>query len=127
LGGFELDLEPNGVDVGGASFEFPCHLGGQYAAVQKPVERCLGGIIAPGDARAVACLAHQFAHRVQEVDVVPSQLADSLECGQSWRFEALIANQAAHHSPILLFDLCELRDYAEEARFGKLRPLRWSA
>ena len=105
MGGFELDLEPNGVDVGGASFEFPCHLGGKHAAVQKPVERCLGGIIAPSDARAVACLAHQFAHRVQEVDVVAGEIVDAPECGERRQFQSVVADQPSDHSPVLLFDV----------------------
>ena len=64
---------------------------------------------------------------MQEVHIVAGQLVDPLEGGQRWRFEALVADQATHHRPVLLLDLCRFRDYADEAGLGKLQPLRRSA
>jgi hypothetical protein len=127
LGSLDFELEPEWVDG--------CRSGGQLAfcfarqdtAVQQPTIRRLGRIIASGDARTAADLLGEFAYRMQEVHVVASQLVDALQGGQSGRFQALVANQASHDSPVLLLDLCRFRDYADEAGFGKLRPLRRSA
>ena len=42
-------------------------------------------------------------------------------------FEAIVADKLPHNRAIFLFDLCRFRDYADEAGFGKLRPLTRSA
>jgi hypothetical protein len=44
-----------------------------------------------------------------------------------WALVAVIADRLADDGPVFLLDLCRLWDYAEEAGFGKLWPLRWSA
>jgi hypothetical protein len=114
LGGFDFELEPERVDG--------CRSGGQLAfcfarqdtAVQQSSVWCLGRVIASGDARAAADLLGEFAHRVQEVHIVASQLVDSLQGGQSGRFKALVANQASHDRPVLLLDLCRFWDYADQ-------------
>jgi hypothetical protein len=87
----------------------------------------LGRIIAAPDPGTVPRLADQLTHRVQEVDVVAGEIVDVLECREGWQFQSVIADQPPDHRPILLLDLCELRDYADEAGFGKLWPRRWSA
>src|SRR5260370_21419923 len=69
-GGFELDLEPDWIDVGGASFELSRHLSGKHAAVEQAVERRLSCIIAAPDPGTPARLADQLTHWVEDVDVI---------------------------------------------------------
>jgi len=127
LSGFELQFEPEWIDRGPADGQLAFRFARQNTAGQQtPIGR-LSHVVAPCYPRTTAHLFGQFAHRMQEVHIVARQLVDSLEGSQSWRFEALIANQAAHHCPVLLLDLCRFRDHADEAGFGKLRPLRRSA
>ena len=89
-------------------------LDGEGSAVQQSVKGCLGDVVAPGDARTTACLTHELANGMQEVDVVAGQVVDPLERGQRWPLQSVVANQTAHNRPILLFNLCRFRDYADE-------------
>ena len=83
LGGFELDLESNGVDVRRTGFELSGHLEGQHAAVDKTVKGCCGSIIAAPDSGTVAGLAHAAsAHRVQEIDIVAGEVVHPLQRGK---------------------------------------------
>ena len=109
---FELQFEPEWIDRGPADGQLAfCFALQDTAGKQTTIWRL--SHVAPGYPRTTAHLFGEFAHRVEEVHIVSSQLVDSLEGSQSWRFEALIANQAAHHSPILLLDLCRFWDYAD--------------
>jgi hypothetical protein len=76
------------------------------------VKRREASIIAAPDPSAVARLADQLAHRVQEVDVVAGEIMDVLERREGWQFQPVIADQPTNNGPILLFDLCRFRDYA---------------
>ena len=119
LSGFELQFETEGIDRGPADGQLAFRFARQNTAGQQtPIGR-LSHVVAPCYPRATAHLFGQFAHRVQEVHIVAGQLVDPLEGGQCWRFEALVADQAPHHRPVLLLDLCRFRDYADEACFGK--------
>jgi hypothetical protein len=42
---------------------------------------------------------------MQEVDVLTREIVNPLERWQRWRFQSVIADQAAHHGPILLLDV----------------------
>ena len=66
LGGFELDLEPNRIDVRRTGFELSGHLEGQHTAVDKTMKWGAGSIIAAPNPGAVASLAQEFTHRVQK-------------------------------------------------------------
>ena len=76
-------------------------------------------IIAAADPSTVAGLTDELAHRVEEIDVVAGEIVDALECWQSRQFQSVIADQPSDDSPILLFDLCRLRDYADEYGIGR--------
>jgi hypothetical protein len=127
LSRFELQFEPEWIDRGPAHGQLAFRFARQDTAGQQTTIWRLSHVVAPRYPSTTAHLFGEFAHRVEEVHIVSSQLVDSLEGRKSWRFQTLIANQAAHHSPILLLDLCRFRDYADEAGFGKLWPRRWSA
>jgi hypothetical protein len=113
LSGFELQLEPEWIDRGPADGQLAFHFARQDTAGQQTTIRRLSHIVAPRYPRTVTHLLGEFAHRVKKVHIVSSQLVDSLEGRQSWRLQALVANQTAHHRPILLLDLCRFRDYAD--------------
>src|SRR5712692_1853475 len=104
LSGFELQFEPEWIDRGPANGQLAFRFARQDTAGQQTTIWRLGHVIAPCYPSTTAHLFGKFAHRVEEVHIVSSQLVDPLEGGQSRRFEALIANQATHHSPILLLD-----------------------
>ena len=127
LSGFELQFEPEWMDRCPADGQLAFRFARQNAAGQQATVGRLSRVIAPRYPSTTAHLFSKFAHRVQEVHIVAGQLVDPLEGGQRWRFEALVADQATHHCPVLLLDLCRFRDYADEAGFGMLRRLRWSA
>ena len=116
LSGFELQFEPEWVDRGPVDGQLAFRFARQGAAGQQTTIGRLSHVVAPRYPSTTAHLFGEFAHRVEEVHIVSSQLVDSLEGRQSWRFQTLIANQAAHHRPVLLLNLCRFRDYADQAR-----------
>src|SRR5437016_12063677 len=127
LSGFELQFETEWIDRGPADGQLAFRFARQHTAGQQTTIGRLSHVVTPCYPRTTAHLFGQFAHRVQEVHVVAGQLVDPLESGQRGRFEALVADQATYDCPVLLLDLCRFRDYADEAGFGMLRRLRWSA
>ena len=127
LGGFELELKVEWVEACRSTSQLACCCLGQDSADHQASIGCLGRVIAAGDARSAADLLGESADRVEEIDVVASQVVHTLQCGQGWRLQALVAHQTPNDRPVLLFDLCRFRDYADEERCGKLRWQKWSA
>ena len=125
LSGFELQFESEWIDRCPAVGQLAFGPARQDTAGQQPTIGRLGSVVAPRDSSTTADFFGQLAHRVEEVDVVPTQLVDALESGERRCFQTLVAHQAAHHSPILLLDLCRLRDYADERR--SWRSVAWGA
>ena len=55
----------------------------------------------------------------------PQNLVHTIELNESLRaLVAVVAEDLADDGPVFLLYLCRFRDYADEAGFGKLRPLR---
>ena len=87
---------------------------------------CARSIIAAPDSGTVAGLAHEFTHRVQEIDVVAGEIVDPFQCWKGRQFQSIVANQTADDRPILLFNVAgvvlRVRSAAREgdALFGAI-------
>src|ERR1700687_3851340 len=90
LSGFELQFETEWMDRGPADGQLALRLARQDTAGQQATVWRLSRVVAAGDASAAADLLGEFAHRVQKVHIVASQLVDPLKGGQRGRFETLV-------------------------------------
>jgi hypothetical protein len=104
LGGFELQLEVEWVEASRSTSQLACCCLGQDSAGHQASIGCLGRVIAARDAGSAADLLGESADRVKEIHVVASEVVHTLQCGEGWRLQALVAHQAPNDSPVLLFD-----------------------
>ena len=101
---FELQLEVEWVEASRSTSQLACCCLGQDSAGHQASIGCLGRVIAACDAGSAADLLGEFADRVEEIDVVASEVVHTLQCGQGWRLQALVAHQTPNDRPVLLFD-----------------------
>ena len=78
----------------------------QRAGGQQALKRCLGTIVAAGDASAVAGLRHEPLHGLKEIRVEAQQAihAGQLRVGGA-RHVAVVAHERPDDGPILLLDV----------------------
>ena len=94
----------------------------KYATRQHPLERRLRRSVRSAHTTASPRLGDQLHRRLEEVHIQPHR---PIQLGQltigALAFEAIVANKLPHHRAIFLFDLCELRDYADRRAFTPRR------
>src|SRR6266566_1984675 len=104
--GAELPTEAEGIEALIERLEIHAGSGREDARGAQALVGGLGPIVDAPNAGTVAVLAHELLHRLEEVDVQPSEPIDAPELGiGGLGGEAIIADELTHDGPVLLLDV----------------------
>ena len=100
-GGFQLDRVDRRITGGKVVPDSR----GEVADRKQPTVRRLGRVIPPPHSRAVSGLLDELENRLQKVHIVLRERIHRVQGWQRVLFQAVVADQAAHHRPVFLLDV----------------------
>jgi hypothetical protein len=100
----------------------------EVTALAQPLVGRTRHVVALAQLGSDSLLADQLHHRLPVIGPQPQDLIHTIELSQRFgTLVAVVADDLADDGPVLLFDLCRFRDYADEEGCGRLRGQKWSA